>query len=165
MWSISRLLVTDRWLFRHTVPRAPFEALTTYPTPINLRARVTLACFLTNRKERTVSPCIGASIKVPPECKSPVTSGLAGCLASLLLALFLTSSEHQASARTIRVFTMLFDIVIAGAAGVRPDLPVRPGAFRLVQAMLLPTFRAHQRHLSPCTDTWRRSPYPARHGV
>ena len=53
-----------------------------------------------------------------------MTSGSAGCLASLLLALFLTSSEHPASARTIRVFTMLLDIVIAGAAGVRPDLPV-----------------------------------------
>ena len=123
LWSISRMLVTDRWLLQHTDLRAPFEAFTTYSTPTNLRARVTLACFLTNRKERTVSPCIGASIKVTPECKRPMTSGSVGCLASLLLALFLTSSEHPASARTIRVFIMLFDIVIAGAAGVRPDLP------------------------------------------
>ena len=159
------MLVTDRWLLQHTDLRAPFEALTTYSTPTNLRVRVTLACFLTNRKERTVSPCIGASIKVTPECKRPMTSGSVGCLASLLLTLFLTSSEHPASARTIRVFSMLFDIVMAGAAGVRPDLPFSPGAYRLVQAKLLPTFRAHQRRLSPCTDTWRRRPYPARHGV
>ena len=119
----------------------------------------------TPRTRRAHWPGVGASIKAPPECKRPLTSGSTGCLSSRLLALFLTSSstQHQHALSACLPYCSILRL---------KEQPKCAQTFQSAVLRAFPPCASHaaasiprpRRLRSPCTDIWRHLPHLAGHG-